>query len=254
MIPGSLKQIDHGLTTAVWGVKHNGSIYRLEREISTWKNVPGTTLKHVSAGKAGIWGVGRDDNIYYRVGVTESNPDGTLWLLIRDKLKQIDSGPAGIVYGVDAQDKIYCRTGIKSGNLFGTGWKQVTDYGRLKYVSCGVLGCWGVNSNEIVWFRSGVTKENCVGALWHQIDGSLKQIEVGEAGDVYGINSAGQVLRRTGISKSSPTGSGWKKVHKNGSHITTGLNGQYLVVKGGQIYYYKGENISILYFLWFELS
>ncbi|CAB4025803.1 Hypothetical predicted protein, partial [Paramuricea clavata] len=238
IIPGSLKQIDHGLSTAVWGVNRHDAIYRLKNDKLGWQRIAGA-LTHVSAGEAGIWGVNGYEHIYYRIGVTENNPSGTSWKLIPGKLKQIDSGPSGIVYGVNIHDQIYCRTGIEYGNPFGTGWKQVTSYGRLKYVSCGVLGCWGVNSTDGIWYRSGITKENCVGAKWHDIPGKLKQIEVGAAGDVYGINSAGNVYRRSGISELRPMGSGWQRIQENGSHITTGLNGLYLLING-QIHYSSG--------------
>ena len=238
LIPGRLKQIDHGLSTGVWGVNRHNAIYRLRRGNKAWQRISGA-LKHVSAGEAGVWGVNRYDNIYYRNSVTDSNPGGTSWRQIPGKLKQIDSGPTGIVYGVNVHDQIYCRTGIEYGKPFGTGWKQVTSYGRLKYVSCGVLGCWGVNSGDGIWYRSGISRQNCAGTRWHSIGGRLKQIEVGAAGDVYGINSAGQVWRRTGISELRPMGSGWQKILEYGSHITTGLNGQYLLVNG-QIHYSSG--------------
>ena len=229
--PGHLRQIDHGLTTEVWGVDNHDVIYRLKNDKSSWQLISGS-LKHVTAGEAGIWGVNRYDDIFYRNDVTETNPSGKSWQNVPGKLKQIDSGPSGIVYGVNVHDQIFCRTGIDYGKPYGTGWKQVTSYGRLKYVSCGVLSCWGVNSGDGIWYRSGITKENCAGTGWHSVSGRLKQIEVGAAGDVYGVNSAGNVYRRTGITELRPMGSGWQKIQENGSYATTGLKGQYLLVNG----------------------
>ena len=227
---GRPKQIDHGLTSSVWGVTENNEIFRLKGK-SCLARVSGE-LKHVTTGEAGVWGVNKNDDIYYREGITNHNKDGTDWKHITGKLKQIDSGPSGIVYGVNAYDQIFCRTGISAQKPFGTGWKQVTSYGRLKYVSCGELGCWGVNSANQIWYRSGVTSSNCAGSGWHYVPGSLKQIEAGKAGDVYGINSVGNVYRRIGITNSKTTGTGWEKIRQYGSHITTGLNGQYLLVNG----------------------
>ena len=40
------------------------------------------------------------------------------------------------------------------------------------------------------------------------------------------------MYRRTGISELSPMGSGWEVVTPYGSHVTTGMNGQYLLVNG----------------------
>ena len=91
-------------------------------------------------------------------------------------LKQIDSGPTGIVYGVNKHDGIFCRTGITDDNLKGTGWRGVG--GLLKYVSCGPYGCWGVNSADHIWVRSGVTAAKCEGTEWTRIPGLLSQIEV----------------------------------------------------------------------------
>ena len=206
----------------------------------------------MSVGEAGIWGVNVHDDIYFRNGVTDQNPSGTSWSQIAGKLKQIDSGPSGIVYGVNVYDNIYCRTGIGYGKPFGTGWKHIG--GKLKYISCGVLGCWGVNSADDIFYRSGVTKENCGGTAWSHIPGKLKQIEVGKTGDVYGVNFAGDVYRRTGIFELHPTGSGWQKIEE-GSHVTTGLNEQYLLVNG-QIHYSNGRYLyeNLQPFLSFFLS
>ena len=252
MFPGFLKQIDHGLTKAVWGVRDDDAIYRLKHGNLAWKRIPGA-LKHVSAGKAGIWGVERDNNIYYRDGVNESNPDGTSWRVIVGKLKQVDSGPTGIVYGVDSNGTVYCRSGIESGKPFGTNWMQVMPSIAMKYVSCGERACWGVNTANNPRYRSEVTKDNCAGKKWHKIIGDLTQIEVGKWNDVYGINSAGEVFRRIRMSKQERIGRDWRKILENGSHITTGVNGQYLLVNGGQIHHYNGRYIPIAVFISFEL-
>ena len=104
IIPGGLKQIDHGLTKEVWGVNSHDEIYRL-KEDTTWMRIPGG-LKHVTAGKAGIWGANRNDDIYFMTSL-----DTLIWKHIPGKLKQIDSGFGNIVYGVNSNDDIYCRTG-----------------------------------------------------------------------------------------------------------------------------------------------
>ena len=118
------------------------------------------------------------DQVYFRQGVTDSDPSGTKWnLLSSQPLTHIDSGPRGIVYGLDRNYQIYCRTGISSDVREGTGWKMLP--GLLTYVSCNVLGCYGVDAYNKVWYRHGVNAENCAGSTWIEIDGvSLMQIEV----------------------------------------------------------------------------
>ena len=53
---------------------------------NNWENVSGS-LKHVSAGESGVWGVNSSNHILYRYGVTPSNPAGTLWKTVPGKKK-----------------------------------------------------------------------------------------------------------------------------------------------------------------------
>ena len=71
---------------------------------------------------------------------------------------------------------MYLFLGIDSGRPEGANWKHVP--GKLKYISCGALGCWGVNSIDDIYYLSGVSNQNCAGTNWHHIQGKLKQIEV----------------------------------------------------------------------------
>ena len=129
-------------------------------------------------GEAGVWGVDANNQAYIREGVTESHPSGMQWkLLSSSALKQIDSGPRGIVYGVNRYNDVYCRLGITSDAPDGSGWKRVV--GLLKYLSCNVLGCYGVNHLNQTFYRRGVNAENCEGNAWIRIYGlSMRQIEV----------------------------------------------------------------------------
>ena len=56
--------------------------------------------------------------------------------------------------------------------------------------------------------------------------------QAGVSGDVYGIGVDNAVYRRIGINMMTPTGTAWKKIHDYASHITTGLNGMYMLVDG----------------------
>ncbi len=57
----------------------------------------------------------------------------------------------------------------------------------------------------------------------------MSQIEVGANGDVYAVGSEGKLYVRESVSSSNLYGTGWKFLRKEGSSITTGLTGQYLV-------------------------
>ena len=102
----------------------------------------------------GIWGVDTNNDVFRRVG-------GGNWKRIPGrKLKQVDSGPQGIVLGVTKSNQVYCLSGNK--------WKIMNR--RLKYISCGAslgsTGCWGISPGDRVYYREGVTRKNCAGTSW----------------------------------------------------------------------------------------
>ena len=84
------------------------------------------------------------------------NRVGKRWIQIGGRLKQIDSGPFGIVWGINRHHNIYCRIGITWRNPKGRGWRHVG--GKLKYASAGEFGIWGVNRYNNIYFRYGVTR------------------------------------------------------------------------------------------------
>ena len=60
----------------------------------TWVNVLGG-LSQISIGESGVWSVYTNGNIYYREGITASNPSGTSWYHDIGLLVKITSGPPG---------------------------------------------------------------------------------------------------------------------------------------------------------------
>ena len=49
---------------------------------------------------------------------------------------------------------------------------------------------------------------------------------------MFGVNANNVVFQCTGITELNPSGSGFRVVTRFGSFVTTGLNGQYLLVRG----------------------
>ena len=80
-ISGRLMQIDSGPFGCVWGVNKLHYIYCRtgiawnNLKGSKWKRVTGS-LKYVSCGERGVFGVNRANNIYFRRGVTRTTPQG----------------------------------------------------------------------------------------------------------------------------------------------------------------------------------
>ena len=225
--------VETGITRTPWAVNKRGNIFVFTK--GKWNQVPGA-LKHVSSGKAGVWGVNAGGNIYYRSGVTRKNKKGSRWVNVPGKLKQIDSGPRGVVCGVNKGGYIYCRIGITSRTPSGKRWARIP--GKLKYISCGEYGQWGVNQGDLIYFRVGFSRSNPLGWSWKRVPGKLSQIEAGKYGQVYGVSSAGQLYVRTGVSEPKPWGKSWKRIKtkKLYKHVTIGIGAVFGVSRKRIVY------------------
>ncbi|XP_014679571.1 PREDICTED: tectonin beta-propeller repeat-containing protein-like, partial [Priapulus caudatus] len=121
--PLSLRQISvNSVTNEAWAVAPNNEIYYRTGVVHTcgsensaagidWLKIAGS-LKFVSTGPAGVWGVNGNDMIYYRVGTNNGQVgEGSSWQLVEGRLAQISSGN-GYVWGVNSVNDIYVRLGI----------------------------------------------------------------------------------------------------------------------------------------------
>jgi len=208
----------------------------------TWTNIPGS-LKQISVGPAGVWGVNYANNIWYR-NSTRSNPDdyGSGWTKLDGSLKQIDVGQ-DVVWGVNSNNDIWVRTGISDTNPVGTGWQQVE--GNLKHVSVSNNGyVWGVNSDNTIFYRNCRLGANAC-ADWVAIYGASNQISAGGAG-VWCVNSADQIYYRTGtFGDNGGQGTGWQKVDGALRYVSSG-NGLVIGVNSaGQIFKRQGVSATV---------
>ena len=80
-IRGRLIQIDSGRFGFVFGISKNLKIYY--RTGITWKNPKGNgwrriggSLRYVSVGELGAWGVDRHNRIWFRYGMSRGRPQG----------------------------------------------------------------------------------------------------------------------------------------------------------------------------------
>ncbi|XP_025104985.1 lectin L6-like isoform X1 [Pomacea canaliculata] len=186
----------------------------------SWRKVEGS-LKHVSIGRAGVWGVNADDLIYYREGTYQApNATGTKWTLVPGHLKQLDVG-RDIVVGVNSKNEILYRKDISDENPTGSDWVQLD--GCLKHVTVSPYGAiWGVNHYNFIYFRDGISPQNPAGTSWQMVDGKLTQISAGPSG-VWGVNANDDIFYREGTYGGHVTmGSGWTNVPGTLAYITSG--------------------------------
>ena len=53
------------------------------------------------------------------------------------------------------------------------------------------------------------------GTKWDLVDGSLRWISSGGAGEVWGVGGVNKIYRREGVTKDNPTGTSWSLVEGN---------------------------------------
>ena len=201
--PEVFNQIDTGVRT--WAIRSPRYIYALASK--KWKKIPGR-LYSVVSGKAGVWGIATLNRIYIRLGVTKRRPFGTRWKRVGGRLKQIDSGPKGIVCGVSRLNKLFCRLQICRRAPYGRRWIYVSK--KFTYVSIGDYGYWALNPAGQIYFREGVTRSRPQGYKWRKVPGNLAQISAGQHGQVYGVNKQGKMFVRLGVTENRPYGRTWK--------------------------------------------
>ncbi|XP_069556039.1 fish-egg lectin-like [Brachyistius frenatus] len=172
---------------------------------SKWCKVNLVTLKHVSVGSAGIWGVDNMNKVYKYVAGDFIISNGV-------ELEQVDAGGEGQIVGVTSSHTIYCLKSTtaeaykKEGSV---SWDNLP--GQLIYFSCSPLnGCWGVNSNHQIYFTK--VTSTCDTSGWVDVDGAVKMVEIGTDGSVFVVNANGNVFQRTGISGSLPQGNNWVQI------------------------------------------
>ena len=200
---------------AVWGVNSNDQIWFQSDSDFMWEKIPGG-LKQIEVGQLGVFGVNRNDAIYYRVG-TNNNPSssGSSWQRLPGGLKHISVGDSSI-WGVNKHDAIWEMTNIEFDDEGKINFDWVKKEGGLDNVSVynGVI--WGVNKNDNIWFKSSSD------AKWEKIPGGLKQIEIGKFG-VFGVNKNDDIWYRVGTHNNpNSSGTDWQKLYGKLKHISSG--------------------------------
>ena len=79
-VRGDLSQVSASTaSSAIWGVNAKGNIFYKSSPLEAFEPIGGG-LKQVEAGGLGVFGVNKNDHIYYRIG-THENPGskGTEW-------------------------------------------------------------------------------------------------------------------------------------------------------------------------------
>uniref|UniRef100_A0A4W5PJ90 Uncharacterized protein n=1 Tax=Hucho hucho TaxID=62062 RepID=A0A4W5PJ90_9TELE len=129
----NLMQIDAGLGQVVATNTSQIPYYLVGDE---WIRLPGS-LKHITAGPAGILGVYKADSIYKYVAGN--------WVQVAGKWRAL--------LNISPEDTCFLGPGSP---LPWTGMP-----GSVKYYSCGPFGCWAVNKNDDIYLMSVRSGKEC---------------------------------------------------------------------------------------------
>ncbi|XP_003460550.3 fish-egg lectin [Oreochromis niloticus] len=221
-------QIDAGQGKVVMTDSNNYAYFLIG---SQWYKMGLLTLKHVSVGPAGIWGVDLNNRVYEYVA-------GSFVFANGESLRQVDAGGDGQVVGVTDTSTIHClQSTIASVYREQSTLSWITLPGLLMYVSCSTkYGCWGVNSAENIYFTK-VTPSTCGISDWIHVDGLAVKVETGTDGSVFVVNRVGEVYQRQGIDSRTPQGTSWTQIPMPSrvSHVSYDRGNLWVVTDNGTI-------------------
>nr|XP_057933129.1 fish-egg lectin-like [Doryrhamphus excisus] len=173
----------------------------------SWYRLGSVSLKDVSVGPAGIWGVDSSNRVHKFIAGEFLPSTGAL-------LQQVDAGGNGQVVGLTPTNYTHCLRSTYAAPYKGVGSLSWSSMGRvMKDYSCGPrFGCWGVDQSNRVYV-SQVSPTTCGSSSWTLVTGfTMSMIDVSTDGSVFGVTTNGLVYQRTGISSHRPQGTSWVSV------------------------------------------
>ncbi|KAL8576336.1 hypothetical protein ACOMHN_048903 [Nucella lapillus] len=197
-----------------------------------WKLVPGS-LKHVSVGLAGTWGVNRKDLVFYRPG-TYQHPHilGSVWTPLNGMLSQLDVGGV-TTWGVNSHGIYYHRKDTSLARPTGSSWSGYYSQIRLGWISASPRGSlWGRDTaGRVVHYQN---------STWLPMGMDIQRVDAGLAG-VWVLNTTGHLFYRTGTHGDRGTaGTGWQAVQGTFSSVASGRDLVVAVDMAGQVWLRTG--------------
>jgi len=205
---GGLNQINAGKNN-VWGISPINQIFiRTGVSCSNLGGNAGWTKIDPPAGKTGLWVtcsdydngvwlIANDQTIWFRNGVSDSNPSGTDWQSIDGALVQIQAAKGG-VWGVASDSTVWYRSGTyENTNTPGGQWVKVD--GGLTDISVGNNVVYGVNSADgSNWYRNAISACQQTGNGWTKLSSTYTSFATNSDGAVWALQSGGSIYK-TGI-------------------------------------------------------
>ena len=210
-----------------------------------WKKQSDRTMRQLAVGGAGVWGLAKDNTLWFRTGSAGKASIGDTWTKVQSApLKSISVGP-NTVWCLDNDNRVQVRTEVSSNCPGGKGWASVD--GEYKSVSVSGKGhVWAVDITDRVWWRKGAKTESATGSGWKCIAGSLTKVAAGPAG-VWGLDAKNQVLFRDGTADDpdDADGSGWTPVDGKFIQLAVG-NGHVWGLGANREFFYRSFQLTLV--------
>ena len=106
---------------------------------------------------------------------------------------------------------------FRGANILGNKWQSVT--GRLRTVSVGMAGVWGLSPRNEVLYRDGTFQlaGEGEGSGWTKVEGMMKAIWSGD-GVVWAVCEDGGLWYRPHITQATPMGTNWFRLEVRPGH------------------------------------
>jgi len=229
--PGALSWVSSG-SAGVWGVNSAQRIYYRDGTYvgaksynysynarnygyshstgGEWTPLDGL-LVQIDSGRDVVWGTNAGGDVYYRSGMSASNPTGTGWVKVDGLVAaQVSvSDLDGKVWAVDRSGTVHRRTGVSSELPSGASWEAVPGI-VARYVDVGGAGVWATDTADNIYYRTD-SREDCEGSGWQRVDGKLAQVASGGEA-VWGVTQSGGIYYRLGVTATRPIGSEWLQI------------------------------------------
>lgn len=236
----------------IWAMQPNGQLYCFKSGRQSYNVHPPTRvmLKYCTAGPRSLWALTAGQDVYLRLGISETCPQGLKWLKV-DMLAQgnrrVTSICAGnhVVWAVDFEGNAWFQMGRedKRGSGYAPAWVSVDgcplDGNRFTKIVVGPddLIVWACDEQRNVYARRDVSENFWIGNSWELVPGtSAKDLAI-SMNHVWCLCPNGDVLCRFGVSRNNVTGDYWKKVPGNFDHISVGANDElWGIDRSGHLY------------------
>lgn len=222
----------------VWALQPSGELFCFKSGGQSYKVHPPNrvALKYCSAGPRSLWALTAGQDVYVRLGISDTTPQGLKWFKVdmsstdNGRLKSISCGNQ-VVWAVDYYGNAWfqmAREDRKAG-LTPT-WVSVEDcpLDGSKFVKIAVGPddriVWACDDKNNVYARKNVTDSFWVGTNWEVVSGTSGKDVTVSSNHVWALCPTGDLLCRFGVSSSNVLGDYWKKVPGSFEQISVSPN------------------------------